>query len=663
MMSKMTKITGMTTVFVLVVFCCGNLKVIQCFHISPILMNHYNSIMSSTTSMSASFSKSTNEQKIEIDESLSKEVEKNVGKFSIAIRKSLDNHHILKDKNNSGDETFESLTLYGQNTRKVKNLFDNPELRGTIRLVEGRLITLKSKTKIRRSKKKLESSPPTKLDNLYLQMTIKYHGATDVAQNWKSEDVSSNLILLFMHGLNPSKNVDPTIDFRSPISSLLPQNEWNNNDNSLTRDKQMKDIHDDLVENVFQSSFPIFSGAKLVTSEGTWELTLPSPSTKSVKNGKTTSRKKQKVGCVFSPKGKSSNLTGTVVPLSHDVPKKVPLEPGALFFQKLSVTDAKGRARPGMASKLKQCQRFVEIVGNLVEKHIIENADEELTTLSSVDMGCGRGYLTFALHKYLSQHSKEQFLIKSRGIEMRPKLVSECNGIVQDLVNTNSSEFAGDLKFVQGTIEQSLASVQSQGSGENDSNNLDILIALHACDTATDDAIWYGIQRNSCLIITAPCCHKEIRSQIEQLTLKKKNDQHSLADILCHGIYRERMGEMVTDSLRALLLELANYQVQVFEFIGGEHTSKNVMITAVKKKQKLSEKSKEQIRTRIRSLAHLYGIQTQRLATWMGEDTALDGGLNDNKDEITEPNNNLMKKEMKKLRNRQMPPPPMSLDV
>ena len=626
-------------------------------------MNRYNSIMPSTTSISASSSKPKNEQKIEIDESLSKEVEKSVQKFTIAIRKSLDNHHILNDKNEPGAETFESLTLYGQNTRKVKNLFDNPELRGTIRLVQGRLITLKSKKKIKKSKKKLNSSPPTKLDNLYLQMTIKYHGATDVAQNWKSEDVSSNLNLLFMHGLNPTINVDPIIDSRNPISSLLPQSEWDDDDNSLSGDKETKENHGDLVENVSQSSFPMFASAKLVTSEGTWELNLPSQSIKSLKNGKTKSRKKQKVDCVFSQKEKSSNSSEKIVPLSHDVPKKVPLEAGALFFQKLGVTDASGRARPGMASKLKQCQKFVEIVGNLVEKHIIKNVNDEMKTLSSVDMGCGRGYLTFALHKYLTQYSNEQFIIKSRGIEMRPKLVSECNGIVQDLINTDSSEFGGDLKFVQGTIEQSLASVQSHGSGENDSNNLDILIALHACNTATDDAIWYGIQRNSRLIITAPCCHKEIRSQIEQLNLKKKNDQHSLADMLCHGIYRERMGEMVTDSLRALLLELANYQVQVFEFIGGEHTSKNVMITAVKRKQKLSDKSKEQIRKRIRSLADLYGIKTQRLVTWMGENMALEGEQHDNKDEITELNDIPMKNEIKKLRNRQLPPPPMGLDV
>ena len=662
-MRKVKKITGMTTLLVFVVFSCGNLKLIQCFTLSPILMNRYNSIMPSTTSISASSSKPKNEQKIEIDESLSKEVEKSVQKFTIAIRKSLDNHHILNDKNEPGAETFESLTLYGQNTRKVKNLFDNPELRGTIRLVQGRLITLKSKKKIKKSKKKLSSSPPTKLDNLYLQMTIKYHGATDVAQNWKSEDVSSNLNLLFMHGLNPSINVDPIIDSRNPISSLLPQSEWDDDDNSLSRDKEKKESHGDLVENVSQSSFPMFASAKLVTSEGTWELNLPSQSIKSLKNGKTKSRKKQKVDCVFSQKEKSSNSSEKIVPLSHDVPKKVPLEAGALFFQKLGVTDASGRARPGMASKLKQCQKFVEIVGNLVEKHIIKNVNDEMKTLSSVDMGCGRGYLTFALHKYLTQYSNEQFIIKSRGIEMRPKLVSECNGIVQDLINTDSSEFGGDLKFVQGTIEQSLASVQSHGSGENDSNNLDILIALHACNTATDDAIWYGIQRNSRLIITAPCCHKEIRSQIEQLNLKKKNDQHSLADMLCHGIYRERMGEMVTDSLRALLLELANYQVQVFEFIGGEHTSKNVMITAVKRKQKLSDKSKEQIRKRIRSLADLYGIKTQRLVTWMGENMALGEEQHNNKDKITELNDIAMKNEIKKLRNRQLPPPPMGLDV
>jgi len=124
------------------------------------------------------------------------------------------------------------------------------------------------------------------------------------------------------------------------------------------------------------------------------------------------------------------------------------------------------------------------------------------------------------------------------------------------------------------------------------------------------------------IIVVAPCCHKQIRSQVDaHLTATKKS--HPMYDILKYGVYRERISETVTDSLRALLLEEAGYKVQVFEFIGGEHTSKNVMITAVK----TSKSPPKDTLRRIKELATLHGIGKQRLANWMGVELSDDHGI------------------------------------
>ena len=145
------------------------------------------------------------------------------------------------------------------------------------------------------------------------------------------------------------------------------------------------------------------------------------------------------------------------------------------------------------------------------------------------------------------------------------------------------------------------------------------MIALHhACDSVTDDAIWYGMLQQSDIIVLPPCCHKQVRQQLDQcLSTTTTSTSHPLGSVLQHNVYKERMAEMVTDSIRALLLELANYQTQVFEFVGGEHTSKNVMITAVKRTKKQTVKEQSELRTKLKALATLHGVVNQQLAKWM----------------------------------------------
>lgn len=444
-------------------------------------------------------------------------------------------------------DVFISFTLRGiKAPRKTKNMTDlkraqiekeKDNLRGKIREVHGRLLLLKSKTGGVRNN--------TSDETLFLQITTKYHGATDVAQNFK------------------------LCDFRikDVMSSGSPPSEWGNLDESKNRCS--------------------FLTAEMKTVQGTWMLDL----TQSTK-GKM---------CKFIKSSSSSKKVESSKTLSHDIPKNFVLSPSLPFFQKLGITDENGKPKIARSSKLRQCQKFVEIVSRLVESsNIAVIGSTSNRVIKVVDMGCGRGYLTFSLHSYLYE-KYTKLNIESIGVDVRPKLMEEVDAIAREL----GEPFDG-LHFMTGTIENTEIE-----------HGVDILIALHACDTATDDAIWYGIKKNAAIIVTAPCCHKQIRMYVDAHVAKAKN--HPYADILRHNIYKERIAETVTDSMRALLLEIAGYDVQVFEFIGGEHTSKNVMITAVKRSEPRSDAQKDNLRQRLSAVAELHGIKRQKLADLMGE--------------------------------------------
>ncbi|MGB4058372.1 MAG: SAM-dependent methyltransferase [Alphaproteobacteria bacterium] len=223
---------------------------------------------------------------------------------------------------------------------------------------------------------------------------------------------------------------------------------------------------------------------------------------------------------------------------------------GKPYLHALGITDDKGTVTKTAQDKYRQIDKFVEIVAGLI-KDIPPGKIRKIA-----DMGSGKGYLTFALYDYLTDALKMP--IDVIGVEARPDMVTLCNRIAAD---SNYDR----LTFSQGTIEK------FDASGTN------ILIALHACDTATDDALFKGIKAGAEIIVVAPCCHKQIRREME-----KGGAAPVLAPLLRHGIFMERQAEMVTDTLRALILEYFGYQVKVFEFIGGEHTAKNVMLTATK---------------------------------------------------------------------------------
>ncbi|WP_415907377.1 class I SAM-dependent methyltransferase [Oleiharenicola sp. Vm1] len=200
-------------------------------------------------------------------------------------------------------------------------------------------------------------------------------------------------------------------------------------------------------------------------------------------------------------------------------------------------------------------------------------------------MGCGKGYLTFATHDYFDRVAQRS--VRVCGVELRPELVEHCNRLAQETGREK-------LSFVRGTIQEATLPAP------------DVLIALHACDTATDDAIARGLAAGSALIVTAPCCQKELRPQLRPAPV--------LAPALRHGIFQERHAEFATDALRALLLEWAGYDTKVFEFISTEHTAKNLMIAATRRAQPDAADQRAERARAVRSLAEFYGIRSQALA-------------------------------------------------
>lgn len=267
---------------------------------------------------------------------------------------------------------------------------------------------------------------------------------------------------------------------------------------------------------------------------------------------------------------------------AHDRPRSRQIPVTAPWLEALGVTNAAGQVRAGMAGKYRQIHRFVEILGHSLDS--LPRPTEAPFRL--VDMGCGKGYLTFAAFEWLR---REGFVpLEVVGLEVRPHLVEAANRLAHEL------GFEG-LQFQTGSIADAAF------------ERVDVLVALHACDTATDDALAQGIRAGAKLLLAAPCCHKEVRPQLQSPPV--------LAGALQHGIFRERQAEFVTDALRAGLLEWAGYDARVFEFVSTEHTAKNLMIAAAKRSNVCDP---EPLAQAVRELAGFYGIASHRLARHLG---------------------------------------------
>ncbi len=236
------------------------------------------------------------------------------------------------------------------------------------------------------------------------------------------------------------------------------------------------------------------------------------------------------------------------VEASHDRTKNRPVAAGAKAWQVgLGLTDAQGNVRKVAQDKFRQINRMVEIFAPLIQA-LPDNP-------RIIDMGAGKGYLDFALADWLQAQGRSAEIV---GVELRPQLVSDGNRLAQGSGLTS-------LSFAPGSIL------------DYDASGADAVIALHACDTATDDAIYKGIAAGARLIAVAPCCHKQVRREMERGTAAG-----TLSPLLRHGVFRERQAEMLTDTLRALLLERHGYKTRVFEFVSDAHTPKNNLIVAEK---------------------------------------------------------------------------------
>lgn len=243
--------------------------------------------------------------------------------------------------------------------------------------------------------------------------------------------------------------------------------------------------------------------------------------------------------------------------LSHDRSKARLLDASDPFLIAIGISDAQGEVKPSKSDKYMQVEEFLRILaptlaGAISAGHIAQPTEAKPLTI--VDLGCGHAYLTFAAHQYLRSQG---IPVKVIGIDIRPAARDRNNEIASQLGISSSIEFRAE-EIADTTL-----------------TTADVAIALHACDTATDDAIAWAINTDAKLALIAPCCHHDIQAQMNEIP-----EPWSL--ITRNGIMKERLGDLLTDALRMQIMKLRGYRVEAIEFVGGEHTPRNLMIRAVK---------------------------------------------------------------------------------
>jgi hypothetical protein len=257
----------------------------------------------------------------------------------------------------------------------------------------------------------------------------------------------------------------------------------------------------------------------------------------------------------------NKQLDKMAINLDHNITKNRLIntnhESTIIYLRELGLIGSDGQVMPSMQHKYKQINKYVEILKPYLDK-LRPKFDKGVI----YDMGSGKGYLSFALADYSSQNNDNPIVVK--GIEMRQDMVDKCSSIVSLTKMSN-------LSFENGSISDYF----------NKQILLDGVVALHACDTATDESIYMGIKNEASLVVVAPCCHRQIRKNI--IENKSNPDYTFLKHITKHGIILERQAEYITDTIRALLLEISGYKVKVIEFVNLENTPKNTLIIATKR--------------------------------------------------------------------------------
>ena len=244
--------------------------------------------------------------------------------------------------------------------------------------------------------------------------------------------------------------------------------------------------------------------------------------------------------------------------LSHDRKKQRMLLESNQVFKALDMSDLLGRIKPSKMDKYKQVDEFLRLISQTLDSDLLKQ-DE----ISVVDLGCGHAYLTFAVGEFLKDKYKKVSIL---GVDER------------DESKEHNEKVALKLKVEAKFIAAKIADTPNQA--------VDIAIALHACDTATDDAIYWAVKNNAKVIMAAPCCMHDLQTQVTQAP-------EPWGLLTKYGLVSERLIDLITDSLRAQILKLLGYRVDIVEFIGGEHTARNILIRAVKTNQSASDIDKD----------------------------------------------------------------------
>ena len=243
--------------------------------------------------------------------------------------------------------------------------------------------------------------------------------------------------------------------------------------------------------------------------------------------------------------------------LEHDRRKDRLLDPRDPFLKEVGISDSDGVVKPTRQDKYRQVEEFLRLLAPTLKSAIdaghvpIPSKDSPLVI---VDLGCGNAYLTFAVHQYLRNIGIEVEVI---GIDIRPESRQRNEGIASKLGISSSIHFRAE-EISNATVDR-----------------VDVAIGLHACDTATDDAIAWAVEHDAKMLFIVPCCHHDLQTQLVDTP-----DPWQL--LTKHGLLKERFADLLTDALRAHILKLVGYRTEVIEFVGGEHTPRNLLIRAVK---------------------------------------------------------------------------------
>lgn len=276
--------------------------------------------------------------------------------------------------------------------------------------------------------------------------------------------------------------------------------------------------------------------------------------------------------------------------MSHNRTKKYLLKEGipVPFMIDLGVQTKEGQIVRSKYDKFKQINRYLEFVEDILPTLVKKK------TIHIIDFGCGKSYLTFALYYYL--HELKKLDVQITGLDLKTDVINKCNELAESYGYEKLHFYQGDISTFEGGQE------------------VDMVVTLHACDTATDYAIEKAISWGAEVIFTVPCCQHEVNKQIEN---------EMLFPVLKYGLLKERMAALITDGIRANLLEKWGYDTQILEFIDMEHTPKNILIRAVKRSEKQGAGKSIQVpkgAMQVEEMTEALGIKTtlQRLLEKQG---------------------------------------------